>query len=206
MEGFLEKQGAKGLTKSYKRRYFKLQGEELHYYKTDKDVARPRSSLGFIDLRKVSAISQGSDIPSQRSSFLSTSRTATGSFYFDIKTEDRIYHLAAPTEKDLHKWFKALETAMQTANPSATVSPAWTGSLRSLKEVQDAILRHEESQGRLSKRLSRVAIGLRAEPVEEILNIQDNPHPSEQPVPPKNSVVEFNFEASKNLLIQMELR
>jgi hypothetical protein len=130
LEGYLAKEGNVGLGKGrLKKRWFVLQGFELHYYKSN-DKGK---SLGFIPMEKVIAVNIVEDqkkreryrivshaIPyhatpsclcwsdssinrqSSRSMQVKSraSSTISGDAYpFDIVTKERIYHLVAESHK-----------------------------------------------------------------------------------------------------------
>lgn len=126
LEGFLAKQGAKGLSKSYQRRFFRLdKPAELHYYKAEK-IPQGRSQ-GFIDLNKVISVKRGSEsMPSKRSTWMPRSSDVQGSsYFFDVVTEDRVYHLAASTEPELLRWVDGISSAVRTLHPpSDKLSPS----------------------------------------------------------------------------------
>ena len=117
LEGFLGKQGAKGISKSYQRRYFRLTTrEELHYYKTDKTPIT--KSQGFIDLTKVLSVERGSDVM-KRSTWIRGDPAATFNYFFDIITDERTYHVAASTEAEQLQWIDAISQAVHALRPLA---------------------------------------------------------------------------------------
>lgn len=114
LEGFLDKQGARGPgKKKYKRRYFKLQPKgELHYYASPKDVAKKKGSLGYIDLNVVTAIEQvGEDKVDKR--VTARKSTIMDGMHFDVVTPDRTYCLVASTQKDLIRWVGSLHEVVE---------------------------------------------------------------------------------------------
>ena len=118
LEGFLGKQGAKGLSKSYQKRFFRLdKPSELHYYKAEK--IPQRKSQGFIDLNKVISVRRGSEaMPSKRSTWMPRSSDMAGNnYFFDIVTEDRVYHLVANTEQEQLRWMDGISSAVRTLHP-----------------------------------------------------------------------------------------
>lgn len=114
LEGFLEKQGARGPgKKKYKRRYFKLQPKgELHYYASPKDVAKKKGSLGCIDLNRVTAIEQVSEDKVDKRVTARKSTILDG-MHFDVVTPERTYCLVASTQKDLIRWVGSLHEVVE---------------------------------------------------------------------------------------------
>eukprot|EP00005_Dracoamoeba_jomungandri_P004462 CAMPEP_0174252242 /NCGR_PEP_ID=MMETSP0439-20130205/1797_1 /TAXON_ID=0 /ORGANISM="Stereomyxa ramosa, Strain Chinc5" /LENGTH=367 /DNA_ID=CAMNT_0015332753 /DNA_START=49 /DNA_END=1152 /DNA_ORIENTATION=- len=89
VEGYLLKRGAKGFSKSFKKRWFSLQGQRLYYYMAKGDV----NSLGYIDILAASSIiAAGAKRPCE----------------FLIVTPVRVYTLQAATETGMNQWVEAL--------------------------------------------------------------------------------------------------
>jgi len=66
VEGWLLKQGAKGLRKGFKKRWFSLQANRLHYFENKGDPQA--KSLGFIDILAASAVVPAFPTPSSTNS------------------------------------------------------------------------------------------------------------------------------------------
>ncbi|GAM19252.1 hypothetical protein SAMD00019534_024270 [Acytostelium subglobosum LB1] len=105
LEGWLDKQGEKGLYRSWKTRYFKLAGNlyELHYYEqapADRSHSLSKVvtqySLGFIDLRQV----EGTKI------------TDAATFTFSIDIPNRSYILKAKSESDMQYWIQGVDNVL----------------------------------------------------------------------------------------------
>lgn len=118
LEGYLSKQGG-GISKSFKRRFFRLTSEyELTYYKSEKEAERGKSQ-GFINLNKVLSVERGSEIQKGRSSWRGK---ADGNYYFDVVTQERIYHLVAATEEEQLRWMDGISNAVQTLHPASPIT------------------------------------------------------------------------------------
>eukprot|EP00003_Mantamonas_plastica_P000688 TRINITY_DN1053_c0_g1_i6.p2 TRINITY_DN1053_c0_g1~~TRINITY_DN1053_c0_g1_i6.p2 ORF type:complete len:1108 (-),score=520.22 TRINITY_DN1053_c0_g1_i6:1374-4697(-) len=97
ISGTLQKMGEKGL-KGWKTRWFKCQGVELHYYKSE----GKKDSQGFIDLKDVIRVQLHNDeVP-----FPDKKHAGCG---FQIETEKRIYNLSAETPLERLVWIKKLK-------------------------------------------------------------------------------------------------
>ena len=86
IEGYLKKQGDKGIVKTYKSRYFKQVDDKIYYYKKKENILQP---LGNIELESIME-------------FYTTDKG------FDIVTPTRIYHLQEENGKNM-EWIKSLQ-------------------------------------------------------------------------------------------------
>lgn len=111
VEGYLLKKGEKGLTKSWKRRWFSLDGRKLKYFKSP-NRSEP---LGHINILNVV--------------YACTSRETSGvsknlhDCVFQVNTSRRIYYLLAKTVEDKEHWVRQLETCRKVLNASASALP-----------------------------------------------------------------------------------
>lgn len=101
LEGWLKKQGEKGMIKSWKDRYFKQVGDKLYYYVND----LARDSQGYIPLSDVSAVKP----------------TRVG---FDLFTPSRIWHLQARTKAEEEKWIHGIRNWIKYSDVQQQLSDA----------------------------------------------------------------------------------
>jgi len=111
IEGYLQKQGEKGLVKSWKKRYFVAKGSKLWYYKQSSSGYDQRA--GFIDLTSVTKIEQLTG-PKEKNQFL-------------IHTPARAWYLMGSNEDDVCNWLSGLTTLIA----SVSQQPTSTDSVRS---------------------------------------------------------------------------
>jgi len=96
VEGFLLKQGVGPLLgKRYKRRWFKLIGTQMHYYKARLDT----DSIGYIDLTTASGVQKNDDYND-------------GKEHFQIDTPGRAWQLIAENAEDVQRWMYAINNVI----------------------------------------------------------------------------------------------
>lgn len=103
MEGFLNKQGEKGLVLNlWRKRWFQLDpvAQRMYYYKTK----GKEELLGYINLAEANEV---------------VSTEPKDSFSFSIQTRDRVWNLSASSEIDKRTWMSAIEKSIR--RPSTTV-------------------------------------------------------------------------------------
>lgn len=83
LNGYLKKQGKKGLVKGWQRRYFRQNGNKLHYYMSKEDSV---TSRGYIPLDEVSDVVKKDKL------------------CFDLVTPERVYNLQAHDELEFEQW------------------------------------------------------------------------------------------------------
>lgn len=83
----------------------------MHYYKTEKEVFKGKSQ-GFINLKKVTGVEKSTETPQKK-----VTKGTEGPFFFDIITDDRIYHLSASTENEQLRWIDGVKNAVRQINP-----------------------------------------------------------------------------------------
>lgn len=92
-EGWLKKKGEKGLVKTFKKRWFTLDGEKLKYYAKQGDE---NSLKGFIMLNTI----------------MDTQRPSGNIFY--ICTFGRVYEMQAESKQDLEAWTEKLNAIAES--------------------------------------------------------------------------------------------
>lgn len=113
LEGWLQKRGDKGLIKSYKRRYFRQNGENLYYYAAKEDT----TALGSIPLLSVTAA---------RITTSPNERKKDASCNFEVVVPGRIYDLIAPTDIEAKNWVRCNYLLFKDFNVIAfSVSGKW---------------------------------------------------------------------------------
>jgi len=96
-KGYLLKKGDKGITKSYRKRYFVLRSNKLIYYASPED----KEALGTISLNKASGIHKSSQPSNKKDAQCA----------FQIDTGIRIYYLLAETEDSCKQWIDMLNNS-----------------------------------------------------------------------------------------------
>lgn len=140
VEGWLLKQGAKGLRKGFKKRWFSLHANRLHYFENKGDPQA--KSLGFIDILAASAVVPAFPTPSSTNS----STKSAGNCEFQVVTPQRVYALVAASEQEMKQWVAALDTHRQRL-------------IRQSRDGQDAANLRRGSVGALSSPASAFVAG-----------------------------------------------
>ena len=122
LEGHLEKLGEKGITKSYKKRFFCLSddGLKLNYYEREDK----KKLCGFIDVQKIQSIEkeeENVDPSNRRKSARLSSQVMK--YPFVIKIEGRDYHLIAETETKLKYWMNGINSLIKPLVPTSSAPP-----------------------------------------------------------------------------------
>jgi len=113
LAGFLQKKGAKGMIKGWKKRFFILFPDNIiRYY----------DEFGFINLNDVEQVRP----------------SATIDHMFEVVTPTRVYELQAGSAEEQESWVSTLKAAM--ANESAGPAAASSSSTDSSAEVVCSIL------------------------------------------------------------------
>jgi hypothetical protein len=101
LRGFLYKQGAKGIVKGWKKRWFSLKNNtQIHYYKSAEEL----QSLGFIDASIITSIRETPNTALRRE---------RGEFLFEVHTPNRVYHLLANNESLMKYWIQGISLLIQ---------------------------------------------------------------------------------------------
>eukprot|EP00009_Paramoeba_aestuarina_P010875 CAMPEP_0201526068 /NCGR_PEP_ID=MMETSP0161_2-20130828/30524_1 /ASSEMBLY_ACC=CAM_ASM_000251 /TAXON_ID=180227 /ORGANISM="Neoparamoeba aestuarina, Strain SoJaBio B1-5/56/2" /LENGTH=793 /DNA_ID=CAMNT_0047926287 /DNA_START=101 /DNA_END=2482 /DNA_ORIENTATION=- len=95
LEGYLQKEGQKGLVKLWKHRWFSTQDNRLLYFHSETST----DPVGFIPLTQIESIGESSNHANNRA-------------VFEIKTTQRVYHLLAECEEDKETWIAGLTNSM----------------------------------------------------------------------------------------------
>lgn len=145
LEGYLEKQGANGLVKAWKKRYFVAKGSKLWYYKQSMSGYDQRA--GFIDLTAVTKVEQGS---------------GKDKLQFQIHSQSRTWYLAAATEEDVQYWLSGLPTLLASIaqQPTSTETVKSTIVMRSTSDTtysRSAMgMRQDSDMQRMIQRLTEM--------------------------------------------------
>jgi hypothetical protein len=97
LEGYLQKEGQKGLMKLWKHRWFSTQDNRLLYFHSETST----DPVGFIPLTQIVSIGSSTN-PAH----------ASNRSVFEIKTTQRIYYLLAECEEDKETWIAGLTNSM----------------------------------------------------------------------------------------------
>lgn len=101
LRGFLYKQGAKGIVKGWKKRWFSLKNNtQIHYYKSAEEL----QSLGYIDASAITTIRETPNTAMRRE---------RGEFLFEVHTPNRVYHLLANNESLMKYWIQGISLLIQ---------------------------------------------------------------------------------------------
>jgi len=107
----MKKQGEKGITKIWRMRWFRLQGEKLLYFRSEES----EELLGAIDLRNVTDVV----VPS----------TSQKSFIFQLQTAGRSFLLSVEKQSHLDYWVSGIKAALDRirspSSSSASSSPSF---------------------------------------------------------------------------------
>jgi hypothetical protein len=98
MEGYLFKQGEKGLVKSWRRRWFLMDDEKMFYFK---DKGEP--VVGFINLNQAGTVT------------VNDRTHARDGYGFQIETNQRVWYLSAPSVPERESWMKAIQAKLLAA-------------------------------------------------------------------------------------------
>jgi hypothetical protein len=105
MEGYLFKQGEKGLVKSWRRRWFLMDDEKMFYFK---DKGEP--VVGFINLNQAGTVT------------VNDRTHARDGYGFQIETNQRVWYLSAPSVPERESWMKAIQAKLLAAKPDGATT------------------------------------------------------------------------------------
>eukprot|EP00008_Paramoeba_atlantica_P012335 CAMPEP_0201477746 /NCGR_PEP_ID=MMETSP0151_2-20130828/2717_1 /ASSEMBLY_ACC=CAM_ASM_000257 /TAXON_ID=200890 /ORGANISM="Paramoeba atlantica, Strain 621/1 / CCAP 1560/9" /LENGTH=784 /DNA_ID=CAMNT_0047858573 /DNA_START=230 /DNA_END=2584 /DNA_ORIENTATION=+ len=97
LEGYLQKEGQKGLMKLWKHRWFSTQDNRLLYFHSETST----DPVGFIPLTQIVSIGTSTN-PAH----------ANMRAVFEIKTTQRVYYLLAECEEDKETWIAGMTNSM----------------------------------------------------------------------------------------------
>lgn len=127
--------GAKGFVKTYKKRWFKQDGDKLYYFKGPEDS----ESLGFIDL-SVFKVSSTPELKKDVFQGLNP-KGLEDMKPFQINTPSRLYNLIAPSEAECDRWVRQLsklgEKEKQKKGSSSNYSPTESKDLLGVSRIQE---------------------------------------------------------------------
>lgn len=107
-DGWLTKQG--GSIKTWKRRWFVLKGQNIYYFKTNKDT----TLTGCIDLDPESFVKEEPAAKKKKN-------------MFSVGTKKRIFFIAAESPEEMNSWIETIKSAIKPTNqPARTGSPSNT--------------------------------------------------------------------------------
>lgn len=100
MFGQLQKLGAKGLVKSWKKRIFvaKKDSRFVEYYRHYPDEAGPQGTIDLGDVTQVRPCENNLSLKKEK-----------GEWAFEVITPDRVYYLLAPDEKTMQYWITGIQ-------------------------------------------------------------------------------------------------
>jgi hypothetical protein len=134
LSGYLKKQG-NSIRKDWKRRWFLLKPDTLHYYK-NKDDPRP---VGCIHLLSCA---------------VKTATQIGGKHCFEIATPNRSYYAIAENAEEMSKWMQGIRTATQilldSFDNSKSVSNAAPAPGQTAKEIAQVVAAKEAAAAALS--------------------------------------------------------
>lgn len=102
-DGWLTKQG--GSIKTWKKRWFVLKGQQVYYFKSNKDNV----VTGVIDLEPDSFVKEEPAAKKKKN-------------MFSVGTKKRIFFIAAETPEDMTSWIEAIKTAIKPAPTAVAVA------------------------------------------------------------------------------------
>eukprot|EP00002_Diphylleia_rotans_P028739 TRINITY_DN5804_c0_g1_i1.p1 TRINITY_DN5804_c0_g1~~TRINITY_DN5804_c0_g1_i1.p1 ORF type:complete len:240 (+),score=51.87 TRINITY_DN5804_c0_g1_i1:72-791(+) len=96
LESYLMKRGEKGVTKSWKRRFFRLEGRKITYYETAESLT-PIKDIDILQIQYICVSRDYSSVPRESMRCV-----------FQITIPDRTYFLLAESESEKELWLSKL--------------------------------------------------------------------------------------------------
>eukprot|EP01102_Stenamoeba_stenopodia_P010396 TRINITY_DN3125_c0_g1_i2.p1 TRINITY_DN3125_c0_g1~~TRINITY_DN3125_c0_g1_i2.p1 ORF type:complete len:668 (+),score=153.02 TRINITY_DN3125_c0_g1_i2:344-2347(+) len=138
LKGILYKQGAKGIVRGWKKRWFSLKNNtQIHYYKSAEEL----QSLGYIDANAITSIRETPNTGLRRD---------RGEYLFEVHTPNRVYHLLANNENLMKYWIQGLSLLVQLVKAPPNQRAALTGANQTVVQppIQAPLEKPTLSQGR----------------------------------------------------------
>lgn len=124
MFGQLQKLGAKGLVKSWKKRIFvaKKDSRFVEYYRHYPDEAGPQGTIDLADVTQVRPCENNLSLKKEK-----------GEWAFEVITPDRVYYLLAPDEKTMQYWISGIQ------NLTSSVQDGGCGNAFDVNALSDSM-------------------------------------------------------------------
>eukprot|EP01102_Stenamoeba_stenopodia_P011756 TRINITY_DN362_c3_g5_i1.p1 TRINITY_DN362_c3_g5~~TRINITY_DN362_c3_g5_i1.p1 ORF type:complete len:557 (-),score=160.28 TRINITY_DN362_c3_g5_i1:134-1804(-) len=142
VEGYLQKQGEKGLVKSWKKRYFVAKGSKMWYYKQTLSSSGYDQRAGFIDLTSVTKLEQLTGAK-EKNQFL-------------IHTPARTWYLMGSNEEDVQNWLCALTTLIASVSQQPTSTDSIRSSLFNRSTSDTTWMKSASSQNKMDGEYQRM--------------------------------------------------